>query len=82
MLTVNDAARRTGRNPETIRRWIRDGRLRAQRSGARHLIEEADLEVATEEPRSLPLPEAWRTLRSGRPMPDPVLAVHEARRGR
>ncbi len=82
MLTVADAARRTGRNPETIRRWIRDGRLRANKTGARHLIEEADLEAATEEPRSLPLPAAWRTLGSGRPMPDPVLAVHDARRGR
>jgi transposase-like protein len=24
MITVREAARRAGRNPETIRRWIRD----------------------------------------------------------
>jgi predicted nucleic acid-binding protein len=28
-LTVPEAARRTGRNPETIRRWIREGKLTA-----------------------------------------------------
>lgn len=79
---MGDAARRTGRHPETIRRWIRAGRLRAERVGTRHLIDEAELEAAAEEPRSLPLPEGWRTLPSGRPMPDPVKAIHDARAGR
>ena len=82
MLTVEDASRRAGRNPETIRRWIRSGRLRAQKVGIRHLIEEADLAAATEEPRSLEVPEGWRTLPSGGPAPDWVKAVHEAREGR
>lgn len=82
MLTVADAARRTGRNPETIRRWIRDRRLRAEKVGGRHLIEEADLDAATEEPRTLPLPEGWRHLPSGEPMPDWVKALHEMREGR
>lgn len=82
VLTVSDAARRTGRNPETIRRWIRDGRLRAEKAGARHLIEEADLDAATEEPRMLPLPQAWRYLPSGKPMFDVVKAIDESRHGR
>jgi excisionase family DNA binding protein len=44
MLTVPEAARRTRRNPETIRRWIREGKLPARKVGAQHVIEEADLD--------------------------------------
>lgn len=44
MLTVPQAARRTRRNPETIRRWIREGKLPARKVGSQHVIEEADLE--------------------------------------
>lgn len=44
MLTVPEAAQRAGRDPETIRRWIRSGRLRARKIGTQHVIEEADLE--------------------------------------
>jgi len=44
VLTVPQAARRTHRNPETIRRWIREGKLSARKVGAQHVIEEADLE--------------------------------------
>lgn len=43
MLTVPDAARRAGRHPETIRRWIREGRLRAHKVGTQHVIEPDDL---------------------------------------
>ena len=43
MLTVPEAARRIQRNPETIRRWIREGKLGAQRVGTQYLIDEADL---------------------------------------
>jgi len=81
MLTVREAARRAGRDPETIRRWIRAGKLRAAKQGRRHAIEEADLVAAVEEPRSAPLPERWQRLASGKPMPDPVKAIHEARQG-
>jgi excisionase family DNA binding protein len=44
MLTVDEAARRVRRHPETIRRWIWSGRLRSTRIGNRHLISESDLE--------------------------------------
>jgi len=44
MLTVPQAARRTGRNPETIRRWIRSGRLPATKFGTQHVIDEVDLD--------------------------------------
>lgn len=43
MLTVPEAARRLQRNPETIRRWIREGKLEAQRVGTQYLVDEADL---------------------------------------
>nr|MBA3852364.1 helix-turn-helix domain-containing protein [Chloroflexota bacterium] len=47
MLTVPEAARRVGRNPETVRRWIREGKLRSTRIGTQHLIDEADLAAVT-----------------------------------
>ena len=81
-LTVPEAARRTGRNPETIRRWIREGKLRAHKVGTQHLIEEGDLDaVATPEAASLPLPRAWRMTFWGDPMPDVVAAVRRSRHG-
>jgi excisionase family DNA binding protein len=42
MLTVPEAARRAGCDPETVRRWIRSGRLRSHRVGTQHLIDESD----------------------------------------
>jgi len=44
MLTVPEAAGRAGRDPETVRRWIRLGKLRARKVGTQHVIEESDLE--------------------------------------
>jgi excisionase family DNA binding protein len=83
MLTVPEAARRANRNPETIRRWIRAGKLPSRKIGTQHVIEEADLDaVLDDEYEMLPLPEAWQKLPDGRPMPNIVRAVHEARRGR
>jgi excisionase family DNA binding protein len=43
MLTVPEAARRVNRDPETVRRWIRSGKLRARKIGTQHVIEEDDL---------------------------------------
>lgn len=47
MLTVPEAAHRAGKHPETIRRWIREGRLRAHKVGSQHVIEADDLVEVT-----------------------------------
>jgi excisionase family DNA binding protein len=80
MLTVPEAAKRVARDPETIRRWIRAGRLRATKIGTQHVIEEADLAAAAERSQMLPMPPEWRTLESGRPAPDWVAAIRRSRR--
>lgn len=46
-LTVPEVAERLGKSPETIRRWIRAGRLRAHKVGTTHVVDEADLDVIT-----------------------------------
>jgi excisionase family DNA binding protein len=79
---VAEAAKRARRDPETIRRWIRAGRLPSERHGTRHLIREDDLAALTEEPRSVGLPDEWRTFPSGRPQPDWVKIIHRSREGR
>ncbi|HEX9713777.1 MAG TPA: DUF433 domain-containing protein [Actinomycetota bacterium] len=43
MLTVPKAAAVIGRSPETIRRWIRAGRLRSTKVGTQHMIDQDDL---------------------------------------
>lgn len=74
MLTVPEAARRLRRNPETVRRWIREGKLRARKIGTQHVIEEEELD-AMRAGDLLPAPDGWwTTTHSGMPMPD-VLAV-------
>jgi excisionase family DNA binding protein len=80
MLTVPEAARRLSRNPETIRRWIRSGRLRAQRVGTQHLIDEQDLASLDSESATTPVPEWLRTFPDGRPQPDWVRLIREDRR--
>ncbi|HEY7732189.1 MAG TPA: helix-turn-helix domain-containing protein [Gaiellaceae bacterium] len=82
MLTVPDAAKRAGRDPETIRRWIRSGRLRAQKVGTQHVIDDADLEALLAEGDLAGLPDGWRVTRSGRPMPNVAAALARSRRGR
>ena len=54
MLTVPDAARLLGRNPETIRRWIREGKLPATKIGTQHVIDEDDLALVGAEPPRRP----------------------------
>jgi excisionase family DNA binding protein len=82
VLTVPEAARRAGRDPETIRRWIRSVRLRARKIGTQHVIEETDLETTLSAAASVILPSPWRTTRSGAPMPDVVHAIARSRAGR
>jgi excisionase family DNA binding protein len=82
MLTVPEAARRTGRNPETIRRWIREGRLTAHKVGTQHVIEERDLDDALDAfGDTVPLPPEWQRTFWGGPMPDVVAAVRRSRAG-
>jgi len=81
-ITVPQAARRIGKNPETIRGWIRSGRLQSQKVGTQHLIDEADLDEAAGSGHSLPLPKGWETTFTGEPMPDWVALVREAREAR
>ncbi len=73
MITVPEAARRAGRNAETIRRWIRAGRIRSAKVGTQHVIDEADLKALLKS-RTLPLPAWMKRTATGEPMPD-VLAV-------
>lgn len=79
MLTVPEAARRTGKNPETIRRWIREGRLRARKIGTQHVIEEDDLRLATIPSETLAMPPEWGRTVTGEPMPNVVAAVRRSR---
>ena len=81
MLTVPEAARRAGRDPETIRRWIRAGRLRARKIGTQHVIEEVDLDAVLDDGEMLSVPERWQTSDSGRPLPNVVAAIRRSRRG-
>ena len=81
MLSVLQAAQRAGRDPETIRRWIRAGRLRTKRQGNRHLIHEDDLDAVVEEPRAAGVPDEWRRFPSGRAQPDWVKLLHRSREG-
>lgn len=80
MLTVPEAARRVGRDPETVRRWIRSGKLRSERIGTQHLIDERDLAALEgRADEAAPLPREWRTTWTGEPMPDIVRMVRRAR---
>ena len=82
MITVPEAARRAGKDPETIRRWIRSGRLRARKVGTQHVVEEADLDAVLDEDQ-LPVPSGWGwdRLPDGRPMPNIVATIRRQRAG-
>jgi excisionase family DNA binding protein len=82
MLTVPEAAERAGRDPETVRRWIRAGKLRARKIGTQHMIDEDDLDQVTGEAGSLELPREWKTTWTGEPQPDWVRLIRRSRRGR
>ena len=81
MLTVPEAARWTRRDPETVRRWIRSGRLKATRIGTQHLIDEEDLaRIVSDAP--LPLPASWQKTATGERMPQVLAAIRSSRAGR
>ena len=81
MITVPEAAKRARRDPETIRRWIRTGRLRARKIGTQHVIEEEDLAPLLVD-EEVGIPERWRTMPDGRPTPNVVRVIRVARQGR
>ena len=64
LITVPEAARRTGRNAETVRRWIRTGRLRSEKVGTLHLVREEDLDALVDNP-AIDQPPAWTTADTG-----------------
>ena len=83
MLTVPQAARRVGKDAETVRRWIRSGKLRARRVGTQHIIEEDDLRaIRPEKGAQLAVPAVWRRTWTGEPMPNVAKLIERTRRGR
>jgi len=81
MITVPQAAQRVGRNAETVRRWIRTGRLRSMKVGTQHLIDEDELDRLVEEPEPLPVPDGWGRYPDGTPSPDWVRVIRRSREG-
>ena len=79
MLTVPEAARRVGRDPETVRRWIRSGKLRSQKVGTQHLIDERDLKQFEDKDEPVWLPESWWYMEVGRPAPNGERIIREQR---
>lgn len=79
MITVPEAARRAAKDPETIRRWIRSGRLPARKIGTQHVIEEDDLEHLLQEDEVLGVPSDWLETWTGEPMPNWVSIVRQDR---
>lgn len=80
MITVPEAAKRAGKDAETIRRWIRSGALPARKVGTQHVIEEEDLEALLDL-EQLPVPPewGWDRLPDGRPMPNVVAIIRRQR---
>ena len=78
MLTIREAAAEAGVAEETVRRWIRAGRLPARRDGPRLLVAPEDV-TRLAPSASLPLPERWRRTANGEPQPDWVELVRRSR---
>lgn len=81
-MTVPEAAKRLGRDPETVRRWIRSGKLRSQRVGTQHLIDERDLEPYEAADEVVLRPNAWKDTWTGQPPLNPVRMIRRSRSGR
>lgn len=80
MLTIPEAAQRVGRHPETVRRWIRSGKLRSRKIGTQHLIDEGELaRFEDDDSKMLGLPESWRIMSNGKPQPNWVKLIRGAR---
>jgi len=79
VITVPEAAKRAARDPETIRRWIRSGRLPARKIGTQHVIEPADLDALLEADEIVGVPTEWTATWTGEPMPNWVAVVRQDR---
>jgi excisionase family DNA binding protein len=79
MITVPEAAKRAAKDPETIRRWIRSGRLPARKIGTQHVIEEADLDELLHANEVIGIPSAWMKTWTGEPMPNWVSVIRQDR---
>jgi excisionase family DNA binding protein len=83
MLKVTEAAARVGRTPETVRRWIRSGRLPATTDRGRLAIAPEDLDSIRDELYPmLELPEEWKRFEDGTPVPNWAAAIALGRPGR
>jgi excisionase family DNA binding protein len=80
MLTVPEAAKRVGRDPETVRRWIRSGKLPAKKVGTQHIVEERDLDRLIGDEPSPEFPPQWQYTWTGEPQPDWVRIIRRSRR--
>ena len=81
MLSIDQAAARSGRGAETIRRWVRSGRLNAHRTGGRLFVHADDLDALTARP-ALDPPAGWARTRWGTRQPDWVSEIRRHRGGR
>jgi excisionase family DNA binding protein len=78
VLTIREAAAVAGVGEETVRRWVRAGRLPARRDGPRLLVAPEDVSrIAPAD--SLPLPPEWQATATGDPQPDWVELVRRSR---
>lgn len=69
LLDIRQAAALAGRDPETLRRWARAGRLQASRRGNRLFVDRSDVE-------------ALAGRRSARSLAEWATKASEARRGK
>ncbi len=81
MLTIAQAAARTGRGQETVRRWVRQGRLAAHRADGRLYVHPDELEALVARPALDPPPGWARTSWDAR-QPDWVAELRRHRGGR
>ena len=71
---------RVGRNPETVRRWVRQGRVASQLVDGRRVIDDRDVRRLEDELHPMAqLPDEWRTGDDGTPAPNWVAALHRSR---